>query len=251
MATAAHDIAAYLSVQLPWLTVGSILRVGDQVHPPRPGAGSALAVNVALGLGGQDIPHVDGGARTREERTGIVIRIRGDKDDQATGGAVATQIYDLLNLALVPGYYNVRAEGSGVIPLGPDADGYPGWVVRFTLWRYAVPLRVFAGSAPVPGTLDAAFILSLAPTLRTDRGNAILSATVAPLERWWLGVPASWPAPRVFLGLGGAQNTPLSITLQASGVVLAGESTAIGDVPYDLWATTALGLGALPVIRVQ
>lgn len=241
MGTPADEIAAYLQTLIPELT-GVLLRVGDEEAPPKVGV-SALQVRIANTTGFTETALVDGGARSADERAAVNIRVRGDKDDFLTAETLALQIADALDLQAPPPFYDCRLQGSGLLRLGPDADGFPRFSLNFVLSRYVERLEVFWGPRASAPTTEAE-VRALASTRRQSRRNGFFTLTTGAGDRAVLVLPTAFGTPDAFSGVVG--RTALALSAAGSVDLLdSGRSR-----PYTVWVSAPQSAGTFSV-KVQ
>lgn len=250
MTTPAHDVAQFIADNVAGLTLGTNLRVGDEETPPATGR-DALLVNVTDQEGTDAIAFVDGGERTRIEQPSVGIMLRGDKDDPRTMRSIAVMLTDVLDLSSFGPWFDCRVQGSGVLSLGRDDNGFPraSLTVRLRGWIEQFPL--YHGAAPVPGPpIDQAWLDATLQTSSRGHRNVTFSAAALAGDRLWTAFPQSMDGPsaapfRMFDGL--TSRTPLATALIAGGVVVLVRGS---PVLYDVHATAAAVAAGAHIAKV-
>lgn len=153
MSSAADEVADYLDQNMIELFDGTNLFVGDPSNEVADGI-SAFRVTVSNTGGIGSIPFVDGGSRNRIDRLGVMIRIRGDKNDSWTAEIAAERIVNLLSFKSFGSFFECVVTNGSFNRLGVDGDGYPMFSINIIVHR-ATPgtslplLRYWFGPPPV------------------------------------------------------------------------------------------------------
>lgn len=225
--SAAHDVVAYLAIHMADLTVGTNLRV-DGPDWEVPSGRSALSVGVVNTLGLPVLPYLDGGERGGQETAGVMIHVRADKDDAATGEALALRILDVLSMQAVAPFFDCRVSGDGVNRLGPDASGFPRFSINLLLTRTLVYQPIYTGPVDPAATVNEALVTALASAYRTRR-NHVAAVTTTSIQAAMVAMPASMGTPAFFDGA--TSRTTLAMTLVATiSVTVRGVATS-----YSVW----------------
>lgn len=178
MSTAADDVGTYLLSKMPDLVDGLSLKVGDGVSVPRAGQ-SAFCVYVTNTQGMPSEAFVDGDAGNRDDFFGIMVRVRGDKNDRRTAEVAAIRIFDLLSFSRFGRISNLQVTGTPN-SLGVDAEGFPWFSInaigQMCSLGAAMP-RIYFGASPSSGgpTHDAAWAKSLGSSIASSSRLAVFT----------------------------------------------------------------------------
>ena len=124
------DLATHIATNVAAFTLGTNCFEG----PVRPVEGTIPALAVfCFEFGGEEPQEYNGGAgRTRKPQ--VIIRVRGNRKQVATGKTQADLIMRAVHTATISGYYNALIIESAPMYIGEDKAGHPEWSMTAELW---------------------------------------------------------------------------------------------------------------------